>query len=282
MALRWYKQVWADRTLDKKPASYKLVMLALADFGDKDTGKCNPSIATISEMVGVKERQTQNIIHALAADGYIKIAVLHGRSKSNEYTIIDSGSAVAQPDEAEKVHSGTPNEKEKVQPSTPIAQVYQPEKVHSAAPITEEKVQPSTPKTPEKVQPSTVKGAAECTRSNIDPKDNDDHMPGTLLRSMVESAGFMYLDRNFIEVAGKLEADYSHEQLIRALQSTKEAHQKKIGNGERGITAPLAYMKSVLMGDGNNGSHTNGQKLSTNGKIFKPVGTVLSTAENLK
>jgi hypothetical protein len=120
-------------------------------------------------------------------------------------------------------------------------------------------------------------------RSNhIKKEQSDDHMPGTLLRSMVESAGFMYLDRNFIEVAGKLEADYSHEQLIRALQSTTEAHKKKINGGERGITAPLAYMKSVLIGDGNNGSHTNGQKLSTNGKIFKPVGTVLSTAENLK
>lgn len=282
MALCWYKQVWADRTLDKKPASYKLVMLALADFGDKDTGKCNPSIATISEMVGIKERQTQNIIHDLAADGYIKIAILHGRSKSNEYTIIDSGSAVAQPDEAEKVHSGTPNEKEKVQPSTPIIQDDQPEKVQPGTPITDKKVHCAAPQTGEKVQPSTVKGAAQYTRSNIDPKDNDDHMPGRLLRSMVEDAGFMYLDRNFTEIAVKLEADYSHEQLARALQSTTEAHKKKINGGERGITAPLAYMKSVLMGDGNNGSHTNGQKPSTNGKIFKPVGTVLSTAENLK
>lgn len=83
--------------------------------------------------------------------------------------------------------------------------------------------------------------------------DQDDHLPGMLLRSMIEGAGFMYFDKNFMEVACKLEADYTREQLIRALQATQEAHQKKTSNGERGITAPLAYMKSVLIGDGSNG-----------------------------
>ena len=48
----------------------------------------------------------------------------------------------------------------------------------------------------------------------------------------------------------RLEADYSQEQLVRAVEATKEAHRKKIGNGERGITSPLAYMKSILV-DGN-------------------------------
>lgn len=282
MALRWYKQVWADRTLDKKPASYRLVMLALADFGDKDTGKCNPSVATISEMVGIKERQTQNIIHALADDGYIKISIWHGRSKCNEYTIVDNGCASLSTDEKEKVQPDTPNEKEKVQPSAPIERNEQPEKVHQGAPIADEKAQPGAPKSAEKVHPGTVKGAPECTRSNIDPKDNDDHLPGRLLRAMVEGAGFAYMDRNFNEIALKLEADYSQEQLIRALQSTKEAHQKKINGGERGIMAPLAYMKTVLVGDnqsnGNVGSNGNGAKSVKP----KPVGTVLSKAENLR
>ena len=112
--------------------------------------------------------------------------------------------------------------------------------------------------------------------------DQDDHLPGRLLRSMVEGAGFAYMDRNFNEIACKLEADYSHEQLIRALQSTKEAHQKKISGGERGIIAPLAYMKTVLVGDnqsnGNGSSNGNGAKAVKS----KPVGTVLSKAENLR
>ncbi len=298
MALRWYKQVWADRTLDSKPASYKLIMLALADFGDKDTGKCNPSVATISEMVGIKERQTQNIIHALAADGYIKISILPGRNRSNEYTLVASGAAINTSDseekahldaprqhsdesidpqpQPEKVHPSTPQVEEKVHPSTPQVE----EKVHPSTPQVEEKVHPSTPQVEEKVHPSTVKGAPQYTRSNIDPKDDNDHLPGKLLRAMVEDAGFVYIDRNFNEVACKLEADYSYEQLIRALQSTKEAHQKKVDNGERGIIAPLAYMKTVLIGDGNNSISSNGTKQVV--KAGKPIGVFVGKAENLR
>lgn len=113
-----------------------------------------------------------------------------------------------------------------------------------------------------------------------EPKQEDDHLPGRLLRSLVEGAGFMYMDRNFNEIAGKLEADYSQEQLIRALQSTKEAHQKKIGNGERGITSPLAYMKSVLIGDGSNGTNSNGAKHVV--KVGKPAGVFVGKVENLR
>ena len=74
----------------------------------------------------------------------------------------------------------------------------------------------------------------------------DDHLPGQFLRALIEGAGFAYLDKNFIEVATRLETDYSTEQLIRGVESVKVEHKKKIGKGERGITAPLGYLASIL------------------------------------
>lgn len=83
---------------------------------------------------------------------------------------------------------------------------------------------------------------------------DDHHLPGKFLRALIEGAGFAYFDKNFNEVAMRLEADYSQEQLIRAVEATKDAHRKKIGNGERGITSPLAYMKSILVDGSTNGA----------------------------
>lgn len=139
MGLRWYRQVWSDGTLGTKPASYKLVMLALADFADDETGACWPSIATLAQMAGLKERQTQNIVHDLAANGYLTISIARGRSNSNNYTLLEKGA--------------------------PRYTFTEEEKVHPTAPLTEEKVHPST----KKGAPQYQKGAVGCTRSIIDP-----------------------------------------------------------------------------------------------------------------
>lgn len=258
MGLRWYKQVWADKRLCGKAASYKLVMLALAEYADDETGQCWPGIDLLCEMTGLSDRQIQRVLNDLMSDGYINIERVHGRSKSNTYTL--KGDA----HDAKGDTCDTFNAEEKVTPMSPIAA----KKVTWASPFSKEKVTSTT----EKVTPMSP--------DPIDPKDDHDHLPGRLLRAMVEGAGFMYMDRNFNEIAGKLEADYSHEQLIRALQSTKEAHQKKIGNGERGITSPLAYMKSVLLGDGSDGTNSNGAKHVV--KVGKPAGVFVGKVENLR
>jgi len=107
---------------------------------------------------------------------------------------------------------------------------------------------------------------------------NNDHLPGLFLRSLVENSGFVYMDKNFNEIAAKLETDYSTEQLIRAVEAAKDAHQKKVASGERGITAPLAYMAQVLAGSSNGRPSINGTKPASakprfeNGKELPPEG----------
>lgn len=139
MGLRWYRQVWSDETLGTKPASYKLVLLALAEFADDETGACWPSIATLARMAGLKERQTQNIVHDLAANGYLTISIARGRSNSNNYTLLEKGASQCTFTGKENMHSGAPLPKEKVHSST------------------------------EKGALQYQKGAVECTRSLIDP-----------------------------------------------------------------------------------------------------------------
>jgi len=229
MGLRWYKHVWADIRLGEKAASYRLTMLALAEYADDATGQCWPGIALLSDMTGLSERQVQRVLRDLETDGFIAIEQVHGRAKNNTYTIIgckqkgDTGVVIGDTDV-------TYNGYKKVTPMSPIAA----EKVTSSA----EKV---TPMSPDPIDPLLIQ---------------DDHLPGKFLRALIEGAGFAYFDKNFMETACRLESDYSQEQLVRAVEATKDAHRKKIGNGERGITSPLAYMKTILV-DGSNGSSSN-------------------------
>lgn len=137
------------------------------------------------------------------------------------------------------------------------------------------------PNTPLEISNSTVRNSEQSPleisnqRSNHyknepiknEPIKNNDHLPGFFLRSLIENAGFVYLDKNFNEVATRLEADYTTEQLIRATEQVKEAHQKKIANGERGITAPLAYMAILLTG-GQNGNHAPAKPASKTKERF--------------
>lgn len=71
-------------------------------------------------------------------------------------------------------------------------------------------------------------------------------MPGVFLRTQLESNGFVYLDREFTKAAARIEADYTTEQIIRGVLAMREVHQRKCGNGERGITAPVAYLATML------------------------------------
>ena len=156
MGLRWYKQVWADQSLGSKPASYRLAMLALAEFANDDSGQCWPSVETLSAMICLQERQTQRVLRSLHEDGYITIEIAHGRNRSNIYTIIGKG-VVGDGKEPKKVHSSTLLDAEKVSPSTPF-------KKKKVSPTTE-KVSPTT----EKVSPTTEKGVLGDTLTNSEP-----------------------------------------------------------------------------------------------------------------
>ena len=216
MGLRWYRQVWADKTLNKKPASYKLVMLALADFADDDTGECWPSIDSLSEMVGISDRQVQRAIGALIADGYLSVKHVHGRSKNNTYTIID-------------VQKG----------GTDDTFTHQ------------EKVTPVSPFNAEKVTPR----AEKVTRVSPDPSDplkiQDDHLPGQFLKALFDDSNFVYRGNNFTEVAADIESKFSTEEIVRAFQSMVEYHNKQTSMGKRGITSPASYLRSILITNSN-------------------------------
>jgi len=135
MSIAHYKHIWSNYPEIK--GSQKLVLLALAEFANEDNNECWPSIARLSEMTGLKDRQVQNILRELKEDGYIEIEVNHGRKNTNVYRLTMK----------EKVQSSAPfNESEKVQSS-------------------DKKVQSST----EKVQSSDIKGALGYTRSVIEP-----------------------------------------------------------------------------------------------------------------
>lgn len=94
--------------------------------------------------------------------------------------------------------------------------------------------------------------------SEVEPKNgngkDDDEKPkpserdGRWLIAKLEGKGFLYMDRNPLVTAMKLENDYTDAELLQAIDRTHEIHTVKINRGERGIIAPMAYMKTVLAG----------------------------------
>ena len=69
-----------------------------------------------------------------------------------------------------------------------------------------------------------------------------------MLLALLQGRGFMYLDSQATILALKLEDEYTDAQLRTALDTTTKRHQDLIKTGKRGITAPLAYLRSVLAG----------------------------------
>jgi DNA-binding transcriptional regulator YhcF (GntR family) len=143
MGIEYYKYVWKNY---KKQGGHKLVMLALADYANDETGECWPSIATLAEMVCVSDRQVQKILADLKQSGDIDVKVAHGRTNTNTYRIIKKGEPQDTFNEGKDELHDTFSEEKKVNYST--------EKVNSSA---------------EKVNYSTQKGELQFTRSIIEP-----------------------------------------------------------------------------------------------------------------
>jgi len=75
------------------------------------------------------------------------------------------------------------------------------------------------------------------------PAENDGKATMQALR---DCGTFTYLDKDPKRIAAQLEDTYRLEDIFRALERTKDAHANSIGQGGRGILAPLAYMKKIL------------------------------------
>ncbi len=107
---------------------------------------------------------------------------------------------------------------------------------------------------PSKVEPRTEK---ETSGKKPEKETFDDDRPtaksagdrdGRMLLALIQQRGFMYLDSQASLLAIKLEDEYTDSQLRTALDSMTTRHQDLIKTGKRGITAPLAYLRSVLVG----------------------------------
>lgn len=68
-----------------------------------------------------------------------------------------------------------------------------------------------------------------------------------LLQALRDTGLFAYMDSDAMRLAAALEEDYTDDQLIVGKGKLVEAHKKQIGEGKRGITAPLAYLRAILM-----------------------------------
>lgn len=140
MGIEYYKYVWKNY---KKQGGHKLVMLALAEFTNDDTGECWPSIATLAEMVCVSERQIQKVILDLKQSGDIEVDEVHGRNHTNTYRIVRKGEL-----------QFTFKEELKVNCSVEIVNLEQ-EKVNYSS---------------QKVNYSTEKGELQFTQTTIEPE----------------------------------------------------------------------------------------------------------------
>jgi hypothetical protein len=78
------KAVWAH---SQARGSRKMLLLAIAQFTDRHGRNAWPSIATLSEMVGVGPRAITDLLKDLEAAGDLAVERVRGRGLSNNYTI---------------------------------------------------------------------------------------------------------------------------------------------------------------------------------------------------
>lgn len=69
------------------------------------------------------------------------------------------------------------------------------------------------------------------------------------LVKLIRSYGFVYLDRNATALATQLVEAFGWDRCMGGIDKLKAAHAKQVQTGQRGIMAPLAYLRSVLDGD---------------------------------
>lgn len=75
----------------------------------------------------------------------------------------------------------------------------------------------------------------------------DDNDGRATLAMLDEYKQMMYRDSDTKSIAMRLEQDYTLEQIATALGMTNERHLSMITSGNRGITAPLAYTRKILV-----------------------------------
>ena len=131
---------WAVK--QKLPVKQKIVLLMLADRTNKDTGRCDPSIARLADDCGMSETSVKDAIRSLREAGLV---VAHSRtigavSLPNHYELVmgeiqgvgrnappnQEDKPVREPDDEETVVSSSPHRALTVQPETTAVALSQP------------------------------------------------------------------------------------------------------------------------------------------------------------
>lgn len=83
--------------------SEKLILLALADHADDDTGRCWPSMATLAQKSCQSERNARRMIRNLEAQGYVKVDSRGGQP--NQYIVTPNPDKLAAPTPDKSAHT---------------------------------------------------------------------------------------------------------------------------------------------------------------------------------
>lgn len=217
-----------------KLRTMKLVLLCLADMANDD-GVCWPSNKTIAERANLTPDYVRSLIGTLKANDWLAITERFsetGKQTSNWITLNTA-----------KIYTPLLSTPPVLSTPLPRGTKSTPYPSHlvggTIEPSLETKREPSI--TPIDSLPKPTPTAA-LTKPQSDDRD------GKMLMQKIRDAGFFYLDSQPTMIAMQLESDYTDSQLVLALGKAQEAHQKQIKTGSRGITAPLAYMRQVLLG----------------------------------
>lgn len=95
---------------------------------------------------------------------------------------------------------------------------------------------------------SQVEVKAQAQDARTAPPPQCDALDPQALIADLRQRQFMYLDKDAMTIAAQLIAEYGWDRIMEVADNVEAKHRAKITNGDHGIMAPLAYMRSILVG----------------------------------
>ena len=218
----------------KAKGSERLLLLVIAEHADKD-GIAWPGNELLARESAMSKRQVQRLIQSLVDKKELDI-VQEGDGRGNKRIMrvsIKGDKSVIKGD-----NSVTLSEEKRVTNPTIKGDIF------------DTKGDKSVIKGDIAMSPEPLNHKNQIEPSSVPtPKPTPSDRDGRWTIAKIEAKGFMYMENNAKALAMKLESEYTDTQLLQAIETTHQAHMKKIATGNRGITAPLAYIASVLAGN---------------------------------
>ncbi len=121
------------------------------------------------------------------------------------------------------------------------------------------KDQTTTTRAPELTQPTAPTAIVDDF-----PLPSESISPKALIDDLRQRQ-FVYMDKNATVIAAQLIAEYGWERVMAAADTAATQHCQKIDSGDKGITAPLAYMRSILAGTMNDNGKSPTSRSTNNG-----------------